>query len=223
MIIFDNKIFTHIPKCAGVSILNRCQDDPQKIHYISQHDTLDLLESSYFDFAKDFQIFTLIRNPISWYNSLYNFIGFTQPFKNKHDMVIYSFLLYDDDKLVSYNEFIQRSLFLNDFFEDKKDELRLRIIQNKNGYAKFYFGDLQKLTLPSTLYDLFIDKLINKKTKVFRMEDQMQNFLEETQLKYLPRNNITNYNINNTKESNQLIYKRSKYIFERFGYGYIQE
>ncbi|RLA80309.1 MAG: hypothetical protein DRG78_11230 [Epsilonproteobacteria bacterium] len=166
MYILDNKIFIHIVKCGGSSIRegiykNRRQD----LKFCSEHFPIKLLNEKY----KNYDKITIIREPISWYKSFYNYT--IQMNKNKGSIfnALANMLVYKDNKRLPFRDFVINATNLELFFKDR-DKIKILINKIRNGkfsksnYFNLIFDDytdenefVEKFS--SSCYQFFINSV----------------------------------------------------------------
>lgn len=233
MIIYNNYILPHIFKCAGTSIRRTLvKYDSQNIKYLSEHDSKYMLDSRAMSWAKDFEMVALVRNPYDFYESLYNYhynmetinalSSFTErKFKNN--------IMTNEPK--DLTEWLEANLNLPGFFEENPGfflHFKKDLMDRPNGFMKTWFinkalADLQHQDLVGSLYQLQTKILLrDNNIKIFKIETELKAFLDY--IGFLEPSKLLRENITKTKEfkltqeHRDLIYRKDKALFERFGY-----
>jgi len=209
-----------MPKCAGTSIRNKILKDPTNIHYMSSHDNYSVLNSLNLRYALDWDQYLLVRNPYTWYISWYNYIV-NSPEQYNHD-ALSAFLIYDNRRQVDVKTFIERATDLNWTFRGtKKIKFINNLLKRRNGYLKLYFSDLTQIKFESTLFAHFFNAFYhteNKKIKLYKMETELKQYLIDTEIGAVARDNVSSYRYSLSNEDKKRISKADKDLFTLIGY-----
>jgi hypothetical protein len=243
MIIYNQKVFVHLNKCAGTSIINymKLPENRQNINFwYSLHYSYNYIAEAH----KNFPAFSLVRNPITWYESVYNYeLSFL---KRGNSLGLFNLLFATEPKIwkicssqdvrkirfrdidiVSLDEFIERSLNFREFIERPEIELKIKeflLTHTINTFKTFFFNinlENENNEIENTLYEFFITRYGINKTTFFRMEDELEDFCKTFQIEYnaLPRSNIQQikkHKINKTLKKK--IIQKEFYLFDLLGY-----
>jgi len=186
MFIIDSYVIMHFPRTAGTSIRNKLIGD-QRVIYSVNHASVDVLELPEFQFAKDFKKIALIREPLSWYVSWWNFHIGIKP------CPLTAGLIFDNNyKLRPFEEAITRMIH----FQDSLDETFYK--NHRISYNRFPYGDMTKVfpEIPKqkTLWHAMESRFIDESMEVFRFDDQLQDFLNLLNIDNLRKYNSSPHN-----------------------------
>jgi len=243
MYILDNKIFLHAVKCGGTTIrnhlFNKREDD---IKFSSEHFPIKLLPERY----KEYETYTLIREPISWYESFYYYTLqlHYDPVKTRAFNPLAEILCFDNGRELKINEFIARAVDLKKFFIDypKKKEELIRSTR-KRGLLKFgYFNanftdytDTSEIDslLNTSCYKFFLNVvgsleannifiLGNDNSKLyqaFKLDIELQSVVFNKRSFQYPKNRILTKDVREISEKNkELIKETENKLCQRFSF-----
>jgi hypothetical protein len=206
-----------MPKCAGTSVIKKILKDPDNISYMSNHDSKSILSSDNLSFAKDWEQYILVRNPYDWYQSWYNYIVNSLE-SSKHD-ALSAYLVFNNSRALSLSDYIENATNLPTVFDNVSRRFVSNLIRRRNGYLKTFFGDLRNLKMKhQTQYQFYYNNLASENTKIYRLEDQLDDFLKDTGIGNIGRFNVTKYKHRISEKDKELIKNNDRILFEKFGY-----
>jgi hypothetical protein len=200
MIIYDNKIYQHIPKTAGTSLRRLFSFYDDKFIYGRTHSPISSLEKHPFNQYEHLETVACIRKPVSWYNSWVNYT------KNKFETDPLTSIIWKYSK--TEEDFILNSMNLSSFFEkgNRIKELKRQLIRNSKTHIINFIDNLQELSPTffknQSLYGFYIFRQLKHDSKLFRFETELDNLIEyfgfnsKTPGQKLPTTNMTKYAYN---------------------------
>jgi hypothetical protein len=192
-----------------------------KVLYLSAHRPLSFLKNPLFEYAKDYEIVALIREPVAWWKSWVNY-----NYSLKRVCALMETTMFSDwNARLEIDETIQNGIDLPEFFKVPQNLERLHknfLKSPKNAHLWAYIGNIHSLTptyfknKAPTIYQFYVNSMIDERVKVFRYEDQFQEFLDYVELPKPPRYNITQYKFDISNEIQDLIKEKERPIYEKY-------
>ena len=213
MIITDKYIIQHIPKTAGTSLKRLYSYQSDKLRLITNHKPLWYLDSPWLSKFKSLKKTALIREPVAWYLSWWNYTKG----KNRNCSLTQMLHMFSNN----VNEFIINALDLTIFF----NKYPLAISEFAKNSTKVPFSHIQ-FFIPDfnfkaedfkhkSLYSFYLKNQIDHNFKLFRFDDILDflDYIEVSQVSGgLPKTNLTEYTEKFPEEITQLIYNKEKRI-----------
>jgi len=231
MIIYKTSIIHHIFKCAGTSVgFKLKKEDPFNISYFTGHDSVKILKSDFFDYAKEYKHFALVRNPLTFYESFYNYVSEFPPKQSlNHDVITRELMFDEEGKQYSLSEYVKRCMDLGKTLNGKHLENIKRKFKNAQGYYNTWIPDIDNFQFPNiSFYQWTVENILNDDCITFQMETEIDSFLEAIgSTKGLPKKNVTGEKhkkertFTKRKCSNEdlnIIREIDEPLFKRFGY-----
>jgi len=219
--------FIHMYKCAGMSILKSLNDEKLiDNRYSFIHNSL--YNYPYRKYSKNI---SLIRNPLTWYESLVNY----EMSRIDNNLGINLFARYfifkdypNNDKRMDFNMSINRMINMFDFFKEQPHQLehfKNELLPNKysNRMVMNIFNikkieDITNMKLEKTYYQEMCKRFGIYDTTTYRMEDELDKIIKILGIKNLVHININKkYNKINKKQIS-IIKKNDINLFLKFGY-----
>ena len=207
-------VYVHIPKCGGTYALNLLYNTN---NFNPEHYTLNSYNT------KNKIIITSIRNPISFYESYYNFLKYpNHKIRNKMTLIVKNY--------PNINDFLRDLLYKKIKTNLKLMEMDKYYLNSKNEYGLLtnyvlYFFNYKGNHTEKDIYN-FIENL-KKKIKFIKMENLTNGLLElEKKKQIILHKKHLNKKINkNIKKENItdeyikiMIYLKERPIFDLFNY-----
>lgn len=193
-------IFSHLPKCGGITIEKVLRDQFSKAFRSLRHNQIE-------NKIEEIKYIGNIRNPFSWYVSMWAFSK-NRIFQNSE--------LSDD--LTSIENFRK---WLNLFIYDNQDDLmdyqgKYRIGALTRTYFELYNSN-NNYNVDNSTQEITVDYFIHCETIFEDIEKIFGIRLEEVKLNTTNHLQYREYYDEDTKE---LIYDRERYIFKNFNYSF---
>lgn len=217
MLVVKDKVFLHMPRCAGTSIrwslFNMYEG---KVQFSCEHCLYEWLPTRY----RHLPVFATIRHPVDWYQSFYLYCK-TRP-KNPVMQVLWN---------KNFDTFVKNAASLPAFFIENPAKLeQFKEILVKYNMKKYivwwisFFENIPEINPASFYGSLFMFYYIkiglnNPFVKKYRLEDY--DVLLSEQLpgaKKIVRNSVKIPKFTVLKETKELIYETHRHIYEGFGY-----
>jgi hypothetical protein len=232
MIIYKEAIIGHLFKCAGTSVGYKLrQEDPMNIAYFSGHDSIKVLNSPSLSFAKDYQQYALVRNPLTFYESFYNYVNEFVPQKAYNHDSISKFLMFKENKEpYSLSEYVERCMDIGKTLNDSHLSDIKELFKRSQGYYTTWIPDMSNYKFPNiSFYQWDVQNILKDDCKTFKMETEIDDFLLAIgSTKGLPKKNVTGERHNKDKRdfkkqrlnSNDKakIKENDSILFDWFGY-----
>ena len=169
MMIFENKVFLHLPKSAGTSVNRMIKKSTGFIHKVVHGRIVDIPEE-----YESFKTYAIVRNPIDWYKSILDYDI------TKNGMFIIPFL-FSDNGTSDYITYINRCMNIKNTFISEPELLEkfCNILRRrpKKRWKVYWQDDLDNIDLDffnRSLYQLFYDEIgVGKADVVYRMESDL--------------------------------------------------
>ena len=231
MIIYKKSIIGHLFKCAGTSVGHKLRQDPDNIAYFSGHDSIKVLENGNFEYAKEYTQYALVRNPLTFYESFYNYVNeFPKKGAYNHDSIT-KFLMFKPDKTpYSLSEYISRCMDLGETLNGELLKCIKDKFKNSQGYYTTWIPDMENFQFPNiSFYQWAVQNILKDDCVTYKMETEIDDFLIAIGSSAgLPKKNVTGERHNKKKrgftkkyasvEDKLLIQETDRILFERFGY-----
>ena len=218
MIILDDKIIQHVPKTAGISLTRSlAKECPQNIRYSTNHKPLKFKDIIADGKYKDFPVYSLVREPVSWYKSWWNY---TSRFKINCAITQ---ILHEETGRIDMPAFISYSQNLTEFFKegDRLKRFKYYLIVLGQSHLHYFFDDITEITADDfknrSVYDFYLSEQLSDNTINYKFEN-LNNFLEVIGLKpeNLLRENITRYKKNLDDDSISIIKSNNRIAFDYY-------
>ena len=190
-------VFIHMPKCAGDSVAHALKD---KLAFYVDHAPVWKIPKIFLSH----RIIGFVRHPVTWYQSFYFYMikrikkGATPNFNRS--------LVLSKNKIVSFSEYLDRALNLQDFIVPEMLEMYPATLADSKDCVCF---------MAETFYDFMYKLFEMDKVEKFRLEDQFQEVLDILEIDYLPRLNATKWE---PQPDTDEIYKKDQKYFKLLGY-----
>jgi len=219
--------FIHIYKCAGMSILKSLNDE-KLIDNSQSHIHNSLYKYPYRKYSNNI---SLIRNPLTWYESLVNY----EISRIEDGLGINVFARYfifkdypNNDRTMDFNMSVDRMINMKVFFEEQPHQLehfKQELLPNKysNRMVMNIFNiksvkDITEMKLEKTYYQEMCKRFGIYDTTTYRMEDQLTDVINILGIKNLAYININKNHNNLTKNQIDTIKINDSKLFDLFGY-----
>jgi len=217
MIIYKNKIIMHVPKTAGTSVIEAAMKDWENLDFKINHFPIKGLESALFEYAKDYEKIALVREPVSWYKSFYNYVKGTPEYIT-HDALNRVLMFNEKGEILSIDEYIENCLNFSSIMNKNIDNIMRNTLKAKGGWMKWMFPSQEVEFTHNTFYQFMIDSFIDETVKTFKMETEMYDFLKYVGIKKIYKHNKSLHNIEPSEESIRKIKEKDSILYERLGY-----
>lgn len=218
MIVIDDKIMIHIVKTGGTSIKRGVFTERLKdIKFEWKHASAEMIPPEF----KNYEKFTIVRNPLTWYESYYNYIIWKKSGILLAEKIAFNDGINMSSGYVSFNTFLERALDIQEFIDKTNFIHDFKKNTNRNG--RFFFqtlwGDLTKKTKYKTLYQFFYFGAVKdvKNIKHYKMETDMNIVFDKMKISPVHTNispRKKTINIQNQKK----ILLNDKILFDIMGY-----
>jgi len=223
LILKNKKIVMHIPKTGGKALKNFIKSIPDienLVEYVTAHRPLVFLEQPSFDYARNYEKVALIREPISWWNSWFNY---NLPFK--YTCALTQIVVFKGNyqkRKLDINTSIIDGLDITDFFKRYDiSKLKKELIETpRHSHLLNFLTRIDDLTPDyfnhESIYQFYINRMIDETVKVFRYEDQFEEFLEYIELPKPPRFNVTKYKVFMDFKTEKIVKEKERIIYEKY-------
>jgi hypothetical protein len=214
MFVVDNTVFIHLQKSAGTSIFEMLiKERRNDIKFLINHKSLRSLPEEYESYRK----IALVRNPLTWYESFYNYLIFN---RDNHPKVYESFPYIEkkliEDKRISF--FLQKALNFDYYFNPRKTELSKNLIEHQRPMMSDFYPNALNIHFEKTFYQDRVEILGIRECELFHMETQFDEVMDILKLK----NKLFENKIEKTERlsvsQQQQILEVDETLFDLFGY-----
>jgi len=214
--IIEGKVYHHMVKCGGQSFAKNLIDQrPDDVMYLKAHMPFFNLNDKY----KDYEHFGVVRDPVSWYKSVFSYHH-----QLRNEGKEFNNLITKLADGADYAEFVRRATNVGDWMNKNPNiqkEMRDFLLKSKRNIYSYYtmfFPDLNDMFIDSSLYEWFMNLHNMYNIETFKLGDNA--IYDKFGIKPLKVINETKemfkITIHETTETKQLITKADEKAYDVF-------